>query len=480
MNSFPSPHLPIKPLSPLPLLTMKNPTQLLVAAAIAAAAATASPALIKRSSDTTTVHLNQCSGSPQHFAQGVLYGVNGTNPPQSYIVNLGVNYLSEGGAQIDPQPAGYAASMASYEKRFAQLLGAYHRMRSVGGVTIAKMADLYGADETTGSSFVWPGDNGDWTKWDAFVQQVISDVRANGMTDNYVLQLEPWNEPDINFGGRPQSQFNELWRRTVVALRDVYGPNSGQYLPIVGPSTAGNPGYNNGWWNSWLSSIQSEGGTAIQPDVYNWHMEGNLPNDPIPPAQALPAYVQQYGLTTGIGVQNNEYGVPAQQNPGWAAWFHSRYERLKFNALRGNWASGAQLLDDLAGLLIHNSDGSYSTRGEYQTYLYYKNMNGAPCSTDAGSSIDSYAVGNTNNVTALVGSSNFAGTWNVNFQNVNSYFGSASSVKADLIFMPYSNGGVVNGWTRNWTHTLPVTNNAVTVSFNVGNGLDAYAVRLHT
>ncbi|SPO29092.1 uncharacterized protein UTRI_06041 [Ustilago trichophora] len=456
-----------------------NPMHLLATAATAAVVANASP-LAKRASDTTTVHLNHCSGTPQHFAQGVLYGVNGTNPPQSYIIDLGVNYLSEGGAQIDSQPSGYAASMVSYQRRFNQLLGAYQRMREVGGVTIAKMADLYGADETTLSSFVWPGDNGDWTKWDAFVQQFISDIKANGMTAPYVLQLEPWNEPDINFGGRPQSQFNELWRRTTVALRNAFGPNSGNYLPIVGPSTAGNPGYNNDWWNSWLSSIQSNGGIAVQPDVYNWHMEGGLPNDPIPPAQALPAYVQNYGLTTGIGVQNNEFGIREQQVPGWAAWFHARYERLKFNALRGNWAGGAALLDSLADLLIKHSDGSYSTTGEYQTYRYYKLMNGAPCDTDSGSSIDSYAVAATNNVTALVGSQNFAGTWNVNFQNINSYFGSATQLRADLVFLPYSNGDVVTGWATNSTKTIAVTNNAATVSFNVENGKDAYAVRLHT
>lgn len=371
--------------------------------------------------------------------------------------------------------------MASYNRRFQQLLGAYKRMRQVGGVTIAKMADLYGADETTNNSFVWPGDNGDWSKWDAFVQQLISDIKANGMTAPYVLQLEPWNEPDINFGGRPQSQFNELWERTVIALRQAFGPNTNAYLPITGPSTAGNPGYNNGWWNDWLSYIQSNGGQSIQPDVYNWHMEGGLPNDPIPPANALAGYVQPYGLTTGIGTQNNEYGVPAQQNPGWAAWFHARYERLHFNGLRGNWASGAQLLDDLAGLLIHNSDGSYSTTGEYQTYKYYKNMNGAPCNTDSGSSIDSFAVANTNNVTALVGSQNFQGTWNVNFQNINSYFGNAASVKADVIWMPYNSGQPVSGWHTNYTQTIPISNNQATVSINVQNANnDAYAVRLHT
>lgn len=190
--------------------------------------------------------------------------------------------------------------------------------------------------------------------------------------------------------------------------------------------------------------------------------------------------MQQYGLTTGIGVQNNEFGLLEQQVPGWAAWFHARYERLKFNALRGNWAGGAALLDSLAGLLIKNADGSYSETGEYQVYKFYELMTGAPCSTDSGSSIDSYAVGASNDVTALIGSENFSGTWNVNFQNIDQYFGSAAQVKADLVYLPYSNGGPVSGWTTISTQTIAVSNNAATVSFNVDNGRDAYAVRLHT
>ena len=67
------------------------------------------------------------------------------------------------------------------------------------------MADLWGADETTGTGFAFPGDNGDWTTYDAFIARFISDLKANGMANSFTTQLELWNEPDINFGGRPQS-----------------------------------------------------------------------------------------------------------------------------------------------------------------------------------------------------------------------------------------------------------------------------------
>lgn len=287
---------------------------------------------VKRDTDITTVHLDQCTGTPQHWSQGILYGMTGNNtPPQFYINDIGVNYESAGGAQVDAQPAGYASSMASYDRRFASLVEAYQRIKAANGVLIVKFADLWGADETTKSDFLWPGDNGDWTKYDAFLQQVFSDLRSNGMANAYSTQLEVWNEPDINFGGRPQSQFNEMWVRTVKAMRAEYGSNSGTFLPIVGPSTAGRP-LSNSWWDDFLSYLQQNGGTSVQPDVWNWHLEEGNNNDPIPPAQNLPGYVQGYGLTTGLGLQNNEFGTRPQQVPSYNAWFKARYERLKFNA----------------------------------------------------------------------------------------------------------------------------------------------------
>lgn len=290
---------------------------------------------VKRDTDITTIYLDQCSGTPQHYSQGILYGMSGgETPPQSYIHEIGVNYESAGGAQIDSQPAGYASSMTSYNKRFASLIDAFKRIRQEDGVLIVKMADLWGADERTNNDFLWPGDNGDWTKYDDFVQQVINDVKSNGMANSYSTQIEPWNEPDGNFGGRPQSQFNEMWIRTVKALKAEFGKDSQAFLPIIGPSTGGQPINNNGWWNNFLSYLQQNGAQSVQPDVWNWHLEngsGNN-NDPIPSAQNLPGYVKSYGLRTGLGLQNNEFGTREQQVPGYSAWFKARYERLKFNA----------------------------------------------------------------------------------------------------------------------------------------------------
>jgi hypothetical protein len=56
-----------------------------------------------------------------------------------------------------------------------------------------KMSDLWGADGGQGNA-AYPGDNGDFTDYDKFLTQLVSDLKANGMTD---LKMLIWNEPDL-------------------------------------------------------------------------------------------------------------------------------------------------------------------------------------------------------------------------------------------------------------------------------------------
>lgn len=89
--------------------------------------------LDKRASDTTSISLNTCSGSPQLFAQGILYGlgVNPNTPPQSYMDELKINYEAAGGAQTSPSPGGYAVNLTDYNYRFSTSVTAFKRIRQV-------------------------------------------------------------------------------------------------------------------------------------------------------------------------------------------------------------------------------------------------------------------------------------------------------------------------------------------------------------
>lgn len=102
------------------------------------------------------------------------------------------------------------------------------------------------------------------------------------------------------------------------------------------------------------------------------------------------------------------------------------------------------------------------------------------CTSVSGSSIDSYIVGSTNDVTALIGSQSFAGAWDIAFQNYETCFESASETQADIIYLPYNNGEGVIDWSTISTQTITVSDNAATVSIEVAHGDDAYAVHLYT
>ncbi|KAJ1025106.1 hypothetical protein NDA16_002613 [Ustilago loliicola] len=434
--------------------------------------------LVERATDTTTVHLDQCSGTPQHYASGVLYGVSGTGtPPQTYLQQVGVNYISAGGAQS--ATSGWGASVDAYKARFQTVVQDAKRVYDLGGVFIIKTSDLWGADATQPSNFPFPGDNGDWTSYDKFIQQLISDIKSSGMAKNYVTQIDVWNEPDgSRFWGRSQDQFLQTYLRGTRALRAAFPQGSGTFLPLVGPSTAGRPDPNNSWFNTFLSTISKN--KDATPDIWNWHLEGGGNNDPVPSTNTLKSQLPQYGLSVGLGFQNNEYGTRDQQRPGFGAWHAARYEKVKFNGLRGNWAGGSLLRDNLADLLYKDSNGNYHTTGEFQEWKQYAAMTGAPCTTDAGSSIDSYAVSTPSSKTAsaLVGNQGFTGTANVVFSNVSSLGSGISSVKAVIKRIPYNNGGEVTGLTTVSTTTIRVSNNQVTVPVSQTDANDAYYVTI--
>jgi hypothetical protein len=132
----------------------------------------------------------------------------------------------------------------------------------------------------------------------------------------------------------------------------------------------------------------------------------------------------------------------------------------------------------MAQLLIKNSDGSYSTTGDYQVWKYYADMVNAPCQTTAGNSVDSYATASSGNATALIGSQGYTGTVNVVFNNITSQFGSSSQLKGTVIRIPYNNGAAVTSWTTTQTLTVPVNSNSATVTFNADNANDGWAIRL--
>ncbi|KAL1874420.1 hypothetical protein VTK73DRAFT_297 [Phialemonium thermophilum] len=370
-------------------------------------------------SGTASVHLDVSTGSPQQLASGVLYGIpdQANQIPDKFYTDIGFKYNRAGGAQLSG--GGWIGSFAGYQTRFRSALSNYHTTRKYGGTFILLPHDIWGADGQQASDAVYPGDNGDWSNYDAFLSQLISDMKANNMIDHVVVDI--WNEPDLTaFWNRPQSQYLELWGRTYHRLQ--------QDLPgcaTSGPSFAGAPSASNSWWTNWASFITANKSIPTQ---YSWHMEGGG-GDMQSSVAAYKSILQSNGLATNHVVNINEYGVWAEQVPSGSAWWIAQLERVNAFGLRGNWLSGEALHDFLAGLVgkpnavsgYNYTAGGYWPTPAWQVYKYYsRNMTGTRVQTSPTADLrgEVYAVVGTNTVRLLVGSRAATGTFNVQLENL--------------------------------------------------------------
>ncbi|KAF5536109.1 glycoside hydrolase family 39 [Fusarium phyllophilum] len=335
--------------------------------------ATLGSILVKRDiAGTATVFLDQPSGKPEKLASGWIYGfpdnadgTANTDILQKYIKDVGFKYNRAGGAQTpykgwarNEYEVGHFPSLAllvtfkimrhllTFNKgRWKSSLSNYRTTRRNGGKFILLIHDLWGADSTQGAGSPYPGDGGNWKNWNAFLDQVFSDILKNKMTAG--LEIDIWNEPDLNlFWDAPQTQYLNMWKRACDRIR--------KELPASE-------------YNNYLKFIAK---TNTIPDFYSWHLLATDRNLRESKAQ-FDTLRKKYKLPERP-ININEYASwDGEQNPAGAVFYISQFERHNAHGLRANWASQGQLHDFLANLLVKNSGGDYSPAGEWHVYQYY-------------------------------------------------------------------------------------------------------------
>ncbi|KAF4451663.1 putative glycoside hydrolase family 39 protein [Fusarium austroafricanum] len=320
----------------------------------------------RQATGTATVNLAQPSGEPQHLASGFIYGLrdnaDGTankEIPSDLIKGMGFNYCRAGGAQLT-DALGWVAG--SYEGRWNSTLSNYRTTRLYGGRFTLLMHDLWGADSKQSSTFSWPGDKGNWTEYDAFLDRVFSDIKKGNAQPG--LDIDIWNEPDgSNFWGASQDQYLAMWNRTHHRLRAELSE-----VHITGPSPATPPTKGDAWWNNFMSYVAE---TDTVPDYWSWHL--------LSPSRTMRETKDRFDE---FRIQNklpekpiviNEYAWvnDGEQSPAGAVFYISQLERYNSHGLRANWGSNQALHDTLANLVIRGKDGSYKPTGEWHVYKYY-------------------------------------------------------------------------------------------------------------
>jgi hypothetical protein len=424
------------------------------------------PATTAHASDTSvTVAFATSGGAPSYHASGTIYGMtpNGSLPQDHFYTDTKWHFERAGGAQLNS--GGYATSLADYQTRWASTLAQYKRTTALGGTFVILPHDLWGADGTTNQAF--PGDNGDWTTFDAFVTQLVSDVKANNMT----VEWDLWNEPDgSGFWARTQTQYLAMWSRFYADVRATFPTQL-----IVGPSTAGQPSSGNTWWKTYLAYVKANN---VAPDIYSWHDE---PGDPVTNASAANTLMTTYGLTNTRPYQINEYATASMQTPGGGGWFISRLERAGADGLRGNWASGTALHDDEAALLTKNSAGQYLPKGEWFTYRFYGSQTGNIVNFIPGTNTDGFATkdNTAGNAKILLGSNGNAGNVTVNLTGLNTTsVVSGGQVRAILQRLPYIGGAAMNGPVTVTDQNLTVTSNNASLTVPWTDSRDGYTITL--
>lgn len=150
-----------------------------------------------------------------------------------------------------------------------------------------------------------PGDNGDWSFYDQFLDAVFTFIKDNGMTDG--LEFEIWNEPDLTnvFWQRDQGQYLDMWGRAFAQIRAAL-PDT----PIIGPCSSSQPSSSNNWYAQYYPFVLSNNSV---PDIYCWHEETNG-DDVARDIDNNESLLRQLGLPSKP-VNINEYGIPSEQNP---------------------------------------------------------------------------------------------------------------------------------------------------------------------
>lgn len=182
---------------------------------------------------------------------------------------MGFISTRSGGAQLGAPSRGWIWGFDEYRGRINSTLLNYYTAIHNGGDFIILPHDIWGTDHANAST-VWPGDNGDWTNYDQFVQSLMADLVKYNAT--YNMNWDIWNEPDLPgvFWNRTQQQWIELYTRTTKMLRS---DSAFDNVLISGPSLAGQPLANNTWWTNWFE--QTVGNGTI-PDQYSYHLEGGI------------------------------------------------------------------------------------------------------------------------------------------------------------------------------------------------------------
>lgn len=426
------------------------------------------------SKQEVTIDVDDPIEESDHNASGFLYGLSygGKKPSNQWLTPLKPGLFVGGGARLEGG-AWAKGGLEGYEKRWEMVKQQYDRISGLPSDPeyVIRISDLWGADAVTvvDEDDPFPGDNGNWKRWEGLLEQIIVDVEKAGM-DPDEIQFEIWNEPNYSlFWNRSQEQFRELWRRGVRILRNRYpparivGPNYTHLLPDLIDR-----------FEDWLEMTIS---TETVPDIINWH---NLQewNDPIRDTTTVRSILAEKDLSN-IPLEINEYLPQNQLNPGYNAWDMARIEKsdVKYASL-GVWTACCDY-PELVGLLSRTEDGLKPT-GRWWLYEKYGSITGTLLETQKSDGVDSIAGVNSekNQVEVILGSKGYNGDVRVNVQVAKSGRRFIRGNRIRVVVEKIPDQSVVESPEVIRDHSVWLSDDEFSIPIQWEDATDAYAVTL--
>jgi hypothetical protein len=315
--------------------------------------------------ESISVDLSSTTGPATGVGSGFLYGLNqdGSGPSDSLLAPLNPTSGRGGGARLsgggwigDGMRAG-----SGYQARIASALGQARRLTtgSYHASDDLLVSDLFGADTTQPSSTVYPCTNGDCSNWTAFIDRVVADVQASGLTVNFDI----WNEPDGTAFWAPGVNTTQYFAMWDSAVREIRRLDPG--ATIVGPSLSGWQYANLG---PFLDHVKS---ANTVPNILNWHFSGN----PVADAQTADQLLAARGIT-GVALSINEYIFSNQQNAGYEAWYLAQLAKSGIkNADHAIWTDCC-VAGTLDSTLVPDGNGNLQPTGQWWVYRDYAQITG--------------------------------------------------------------------------------------------------------
>lgn len=232
----------------------------------------------------------------------------------------------------------------------------YDRIKALGARLQIVLSDSHGYSDAGW----WPGDDGDWSRWEATVEGLVKHAKSRGC----VVQWDIWNEPDHKYFWAPDfDRFLEMWKRSVRKIRAL-----DTKAVIVGPSTAG---FRTNLLDKFLLYAKEN---DVLPNILSWHelnsKEGGY--RPIPDhVTRMREFMKEHQIKIDRISINEIIGPGHQYNPGAAVWFFHLLEKAGVeSACHACWGDE----DNMSNCDNQTLDGilTYPERKPRSTWWAYK------------------------------------------------------------------------------------------------------------